>query len=179
MISPVAAALFASPLYPKAINNNLTNNAIQLKSQAFNSDQGDIKVDYRLSSKDTISGRFTRAFQIDPSTNSQLLFGNGQSTAPIWSVVGDWTRSFRSNLINDARFGWNHVTLNTGSTFDTSVGAFGQTIGIPNSNPDWTGRPFGPRFWWRNADQPRQRYAHQYWQQPGDAELRQQGMAGR
>jgi Carboxypeptidase regulatory-like domain len=135
MISPVAAALFASSLYPKAINNNLTNNAIQLKSQAFNSDQGDIKVDYRLSSKDMISGRFTRAYQIDPQTNSQLLFGNGQATAPIWSVVGDWTRTFRSDLINDARFGWNHITLNTGSTFDTSVGAFGQTIGIPNSNP--------------------------------------------
>jgi hypothetical protein len=135
MISPVAAALFASSLYPKAINNNLTNNAIQLKSQAYNSDQGDIKVDYRLSSKDMISGRFTRAYQIDPSTNSQLLFANGESTAPIWSVVGDWTRSFRSNLINDARFGWNHITLNTGSSFDKSVGAFGQTIGIPNSNP--------------------------------------------
>ena len=30
MISPVAAALFASPLYPKTINNNLVNNAQQL-----------------------------------------------------------------------------------------------------------------------------------------------------
>jgi hypothetical protein len=135
MISPVAAALFASPLYPKAISNSLTNNAIQLKGQAFNSDQGDVKVDYRASSKDLISGRFTRAFQIDPSTNSQLLFGNGQATAPIWSTVGDWTRSFRSNLVNDARFGWNHVILDTGSTWDKSVGTFGQAIGIPNSNP--------------------------------------------
>ena len=59
MISPVATALFASKFYPKAINSNLTNNAIQLKSNALNADQGDIKVDYRLSSKDTISGRFT------------------------------------------------------------------------------------------------------------------------
>jgi hypothetical protein len=135
MISPVASALFASALYPKTINNNLTNNAIQLRSTAFNSDQGDVKVDYRLSSKDLISGRFSRAFQIDPSTDSQLLLGNGQVTAPIWSVVGDWTRSFRSNLVNDARFGWNHITLNTGTAWDNSVGAFGQTIGIPNSNP--------------------------------------------
>jgi len=135
MISPVAAALFASPLYPKAINNQLTNNAIQLKSQAYNSDQGDIKVDYRLSSKDMISGRFTRAYQTDPGSNSQLLFGNGLATAPIWSVVGDWTRTIRSDLINDARFGWNHITLNTGSTFDKSVGAFGESIGIQNSNP--------------------------------------------
>jgi hypothetical protein len=135
MISPVAAALFASPLYPKTINNNLTNNALQSVSTAFNSDQGDVKVDYRLSSKDLISGRFTRAFQIDPSTNSQLLFANGQATAPIWSVVGDWTRSISNNLVNDARFGWNHVVLNTGSTWDTKVGKFGQAIGIPNSNP--------------------------------------------
>ncbi len=95
MISPVAAALFASPLYPKTINSNLTNNALQLTSQAYNSDQGDVKVDYRLSSKDMISGRFTRAFQIDPTTRSQLLFGNGVATAPIWSAVGDWTRSFK------------------------------------------------------------------------------------
>jgi Carboxypeptidase regulatory-like domain len=135
MISPVASALFASPLYPKAINNGLTNNALQEKSQAFNSDQGDVKVDYRVSNKDLVSGRFTRAFQIDPTTNSQLLLGNGQATAPIWSTVGDWTRSISSNLINDARFGWNHVTLNTGTTWDKSVGSFGQTIGIPNSNP--------------------------------------------
>jgi hypothetical protein len=135
MISPVAAALFASPLYPQTVNNNLTNNAIQLKSQAFNSDQGDAKVDYRLSNKDMISGRFTRAFQIDPATNSQLLLGNGQATAPIWSVVGDWTRSFRSNLVNDARFGWNHITVNTGTTWDKSVGAFGESIGIKGSSP--------------------------------------------
>ncbi len=135
MISPVATALFASPLYPQTINNNLTNNAIQLRSQAFNSDQGDIKVDYRASAKDSISGRFTRAFQIDPSTNSQLLLGNGEVTAPIWNTVGDWTRSISNTLVNDARFGWSHITLNTGTTWDKQVGAFGQSIGIPNSNP--------------------------------------------
>ena len=135
MISPVAAALFASPLYPKTINNNLTNNALQEVSTAFNSDQGDARVDYRISDKDQISGRFTRAMQVDPSTNSQLLFGNGQVTAPIWSAVGDWTRVITTNLVNDARFGWNHITLNTGTTWDPSVGAFGQTIGIANSNP--------------------------------------------
>src|SRR5205807_1300376 len=65
----------------------------------------------------------------------QLLFANGQATAPIWSVVGDWTRSISNSLVNDARFGWNHVVLNTGSTWDTKVGKFGEAIGIPNSNP--------------------------------------------
>lgn len=135
MISPVAAALFASSLYPQAISNNLTNNAIQLRGNQFNSDQGDIKVDYRPTDKDGISGRFTRAFQIDPSTNSQLLLGNGQATAPIWSAVGDWTRSIHPNLVNDVRFGWNHIVLDTGTAWDSSVGTFGEGLGIQNSNP--------------------------------------------
>lgn len=135
MIGPVAKALFASSLYPKTINNNLTSNALELIGNQFNSDQGDAKVDYRLSSKDLLSGRFTRAMQTDPSTNSQPLFGNGLATAPIWSTVGDWSRTISNNLLNDARFGWNHVILNTGSSWDPSVGTFGQTIGIPNSNP--------------------------------------------
>lgn len=135
MISPVAQALFASPLYPKAINNSLTNNALQEISQQFNSDQGDIKVDYRATNKDLISGRFTRAYQNDPLSNSQLLLGNSATTAPIWNTVGDWTRSFSGTLINDARFGWSHITLNTGTGWDPSVGNFGQSIGIANSNP--------------------------------------------
>src|SRR6516164_1167834 len=57
MISPVAKALFASSLYPKTVNNGLTANAVNLFAQAFNTDQGDIKVDYRASDRDQISGR--------------------------------------------------------------------------------------------------------------------------
>lgn len=135
MISPVAAALFASPLYPKTINNLLQGNALQAISNAYNSDQGDAKVDYRFSDKDQISGRFTRALQVDPSTNSVLLLGNGQVSAPIWSVVGDWTHTLSPNILNDARFGWNHIFLSTGTTWDPQVGNFGQSIGIANSNP--------------------------------------------
>jgi Carboxypeptidase regulatory-like domain len=135
MISPVAAALFASPLYPQTVSNTLTNNAIQLKSQAFNSDQGDVKIDYKFTDKQQLSGRFTRALQVDPSSNSQLLLGNGQVRSPIWSALGDWTWSLTPNLVNEARFGWNHVVNDTGTTWDPKVGGFGQSIGIANSNP--------------------------------------------
>jgi hypothetical protein len=136
LISPVAKALFASPLYPKTINNNLVNNAYQDIGSQYNNNQGDIRVDYRVSDKDSVSGRFTRALQIDPTTNSQALFGNGLNTAPIWSTVGDWTRSISPTVVNDMRFGWNHVIANTGNSWDPSVGAFGESIGIPGSNPD-------------------------------------------
>ncbi|HEY2822303.1 MAG TPA: carboxypeptidase regulatory-like domain-containing protein [Candidatus Acidoferrum sp.] len=134
MISPVAKALFASPLYPTAINGNLTNNALQEISKQYNSDQGDFKIDYDLNSKNRLSGRFTRAFQNDPQSNSQPLLANGLATVPIWSTVGDWTHTF-TNVVNDARFGWNHIIVNTGSTWDPSVGSFGESLGIANSNP--------------------------------------------
>jgi hypothetical protein len=135
MISPVASALFASNLYPTVAGTQLRNNAVNTSNSALNANQGDIKVDYVLSNKDRISGRFTRAYQTDPTANSQALFGNGFVTAPVWNVVGDWSRTVNSNLVNDVRFGWSHITLNTGTTFDPSVGAFGNTIGIGNGNP--------------------------------------------
>jgi hypothetical protein len=136
MISPVAKALFASSLYPSTINNNLQQNALNTTTSLLNSNQGDIKVDYQVSNKDRVSGRFTRAYQNNPSTNSQPLIGNGSSTAPIWNTVGDWTRLINTSLLNDARFGWSHITLNTGSSFASAVGAFGNTIGIGNGNPN-------------------------------------------
>jgi Carboxypeptidase regulatory-like domain/TonB dependent receptor len=135
MISPVAQALFASSLYPKTTNTNLQNNASFTNTSAQNVDQGDIKVDFKATDKDTISGRFTRAYQNNPSTNSQPLLGNGYGTTPIYNTVGDWTRMIGTNLVNDFRLGWSHVTLNSGNSFDSSVGQFGNTIGIGNGNP--------------------------------------------
>jgi hypothetical protein len=135
MISPVAQNLFASSLYPATINNQLQQNALNTTTSNLNSDQGDIKADYIISDKDRISGRFTRAYQTDPTSNSQPLLANGTATAPIYNLVGDWLRTIRPNLLNDARFGWSHITLNTGSSFVPSVGAFGNQIGIGNGNP--------------------------------------------
>jgi hypothetical protein len=135
MISSVASALFASSLYPKTITNTLVNNAANFVGNQYNADQGDVRIDYRASDKDTISGRFTRALQVDPQTSSQPLLGNLSVQAPIWSTVGDWTRSISPTLVSDARFGWNHIILDSGAGWDPSVGAFGQSIGIANSNP--------------------------------------------
>jgi len=135
MISPVAQALFGSSLYPAAIGTGLQQNAINTKASAFNVDQGDIKVDYKATNKDTISGRFTRAYQNNPSTNSFLLFSDGYATTPIYNTVGDWTRVISTNLVNDARVGWSHVTLNSGNSWAPSVAQFGNTLGIGNGNP--------------------------------------------
>ncbi len=135
MLSPVASALFASSLYPQVVNNQLQQNAVNITTSAFNVDQGDLKLDFKATQKDNISYRFTRAYQNNPSSNSQVLLSNSYSTTPIYNTVGDWTRTISANLLNDARFGWSHVTLNSGNSWDSSVGQFGNTIGIGNGNP--------------------------------------------
>ena len=135
MISPVASALFASSLYPSPINGSLQQNAVDTTGSAQNVDQGDLKIDYKASEKDSIFGRFTRAYQNNPSTPFQLLLSNSFSTTPIYNTVGDWTRMISPSLVNDFRMGWSHVTLNSGNSWDSSVGQFGNTLGIGNGNP--------------------------------------------
>ncbi len=135
MISPVAAALFQSKLYPTPINSALQNNAVNTSNSAFNEEQGDLKIDFKATQKDNISYRFTRAYQDNPSFNSQVLLSNGVSSTPIYNTVGDWTRTIGNNLVNDARVGWSHITLNSGNAWASSVGQFGNTLGIGNGNP--------------------------------------------
>ena len=135
MISPVAKALFASSLYPQVVNGNLQNNAVNVTNAAFKVDQGDLKIDFRATQKDNISYRFTRAYQNNPSNNSQELLSNGIATTPIYNTVGDWSRTIGNNLVNDARFGWSHVTVNNGTAWASNVGQFGDTLGIGSGNP--------------------------------------------
>src|SRR5580700_4686753 len=135
MISPVASALFASSLYPGAINPQLQNNAVNTSNSAENVEQGDLKIDFKATQKDNISYRFTRAYQNNPSLNSQELLSNAYGTVPIYNTVGDWTHMIGNNLVNDARFGWSHITLNSGNSFASGVGNFGNTLGIGNGNP--------------------------------------------
>jgi len=135
MISPVASALFKSSLYPSPINTDIQSNALNVSNSAQNVAQGDLKIDFKASQKDNISYRFTRAYQDNPSFNSQALLGNGTSTTPIYNTVGDWTRTIGNNVVNDARVGWSHIVLNSGTTWASGVGQFGNTLGIGNGNP--------------------------------------------
>src|SRR5258708_6499843 len=100
MISPVAAALFQSKLYPTPISTALQNNAVNTSNSAFNEEQGDLKIDFKATQKDSISYRFTRAYQDNPSFNSQVLLSDRVSSTPIYNTVGDCTRTIGHNLVN-------------------------------------------------------------------------------
>jgi Carboxypeptidase regulatory-like domain len=138
MLDPAFTALVTSPLYPKAVTTlpDGFGNAINQEAQQFNSDQGDIKIDYNMSDKDHMFARYSKGNQFDPTTNSQALLGNMVNEAYLQNGALDWTHTFSPNLLNDARFGKNYVKLPHGlTTFDSSVGALGNTIGILDGNP--------------------------------------------
>jgi hypothetical protein len=133
-LNTVAKNLFASKYYPTPVNSQTTNNAINTVTQAFNADQGDVKVDYTITQNDRFEGRYSQGYQNDPSSNSLLIFGNGFSKAPIHNVVGTWTHTFGPSILNEARFGTSWVTLLTGASFDPSIGNLGTQLGIANTN---------------------------------------------
>ncbi len=135
MIDPVAQALFKSSLYPAPMNDQLINNAVNISANNFNSNQFDVKVDYNISEKDRLFARFSHALQKNPTINTFKLFGTGFSEAPIYSDVVNWTHTLNTNILNEFRFGTNYIRLHNGTTFDSSVGNLGQTLGIANSNP--------------------------------------------
>ncbi|PYU20569.1 MAG: hypothetical protein DMG32_22105, partial [Acidobacteria bacterium] len=134
-IDPVAQNLFNSPLYPAPTGPGLRNNATYTTASLFNNSQYDIKIDFNATANDHIFGRYSHAKQHNPSLNSFVLIGTGFSDAPIENTVVDWSHSFSPTLLNDLRFGVNHIRLHNGTDFAASVGNLGDQLGIGNGNP--------------------------------------------
>ena len=138
-LDPAFKALVNSPLYPKAVGAPLANgfgSAVNTTYNQYNTDQGDIKVDYILSSRDHINARYSKSDEFDPGTNSQPLLGNSLSEAWLNNGSANWTHSFSPNLLNEVRFGKNGIKLIAPTvTFDSSVGNFANSIGITDGNP--------------------------------------------
>lgn len=80
----------------------------RLRQQNFK--DGDARVDYHFSDKDLIFGRFSIAddVQTDPGRipDFHAGFGSGTNQVKAHSVALNYTRTFSSKLINEARFGY-------------------------------------------------------------------------
>jgi hypothetical protein len=141
MLDPVFTALVTNSLYPTSIRtlSNGFGQAVNIKSQQFNTDQGDVKVDYDLSNSDRFFGRYSKGDQNDPTNNSVALLGDTINQAYLQNGALNWTHTFSSNLMNEARFGLNWVKLPHGITsFSSAVGDLGTKIGITDGNPSGT-----------------------------------------
>jgi Carboxypeptidase regulatory-like domain len=128
-------ALMASSLYPQPINNSPTQNAVVLNGSEYNDDQEDFKVDYNVSEKDRLFGRYSRGKEIDPQTSSFLLGGNSSSEAHIDNTAFDETHTFTPSLLNEFRVGVNYVLpYGPNVTFDPSVATLASAAGIAGSD---------------------------------------------
>jgi hypothetical protein len=138
MLNPAFTSLVTNSLYPTSVATlpNGFGQAVNVIDQQYNSDQGDIKVDYNATEKDHLSFRYSKGDQYDPLTNSVALLGNIVNEAYLQSGAVSWNHTFSPNLLNEARFGMNYVKLPHGlTTFNPTVGALGNSIGLTNGNP--------------------------------------------
>ncbi len=125
----MATRIVNSQFYPAPINSNLVNNQLNSQSTQTNVNQGDARVDWTISEKDRLFGRYSQSFQEIPTTNSYALAYNSFNNAPTHNGVLDWTHTAGPSLVNDARIGVNYVRVNTGSTGD--LPNLNETFGIP------------------------------------------------
>ncbi len=142
-ISPVAAALFGmSNLYPLPQVDSLNGNNFFFNSgHNINNDQGDLKIDYNISDKDHLFGRWSQMRLREPQFSGCPLCaapdpGSGAQGAeqPVRNAVLNWTHTFTPSVLNEARIGFNAVVFNQNLVRSSSLGNIGQQLGINNAN---------------------------------------------
>ena len=143
--SPVAKKLFSdSALYPLPNtagtgNLGITNNYLAGTGNYLTNNQGDVKIDYRLTEKDNLMGRWSMGrYETYGSKNplpEQMTSGN---YAPTQSAVIGWVRTFSPRVVNEFRMAFSR-------------------IGIDDNVIDWSGLLGANgnaklRYRWRPAD---------------------------
>lgn len=140
--NPAAVYLFAHPeLYPlpnvaSTSTNGITQNYQGQSAQATHNDQGDVKVDAKLTQRDTLSGRFSMGRESDGYTKVSLPTDvPSVNTSPYTGFVVNYTHVFSNNIVNEARAGFSR-TRYTNEAIDLA-GQLGLTgnakLGIPGT----------------------------------------------
>jgi hypothetical protein len=138
-IDPVAAKLFADTKhYPVPTLDTLnTNNLFYNSGSSLNNNQGDLKIDYNVSQRDHVFGRWSQMDLNQPAITGCLFCNSGAvegSDEPVRNGVVNWTHAFRANLLNEARFGFNAVRFDQSQTPTSSLGNISEQLGIFGGN---------------------------------------------
>ncbi len=136
LFSPAIQKLFANnSLYPLPTGAQTLvtdSNYFYSASSYINSDQGDLKLDYKMSDKNDFSARYSNGRQDNPGITTLPFQYNSFNIAPFQNGVIDWTRTFSPTLVNEARFGVNNIMLNNGGQ-DRGLGDIAAALGIQNA----------------------------------------------
>src|SRR5579864_3373203 len=147
------------PTSPGLVGNQLTNPVL---GQQY--DQGDVRADYALSSKDTVFGRFSRqdtrtqtpstfGFRNVPGVSIPLNLGNsgtyaGTNNQIAYNAVAALTHTFSPSFLGDLRMGFSRFNIhNLDAQAPSSGPGLGTLLGVPYSNqlPQANGMPiFSP-----------------------------------
>ncbi|BDC51853.1 hypothetical protein F183_A41680 [Bryobacterales bacterium F-183] len=119
---------------PQGVSGNYAGNT----ASTLDNDQGDVKIDYRLSDKDNLMGRWSRGFYTTQGSQQPLAVQMTSGTDnPTQSAVINWNRTFSTSIVNEARFAFSRIVIQD-RTIDWSgqLGPDGnQTLGIPGGQP--------------------------------------------
>jgi hypothetical protein len=131
MESPVAKAIYSdTTLYPLPANTAFRQNQYNVSSSKLNNNQGDGKFDWKMTSKDDLSVRYSQGMQEIPGFNTFGLYFNSFNDSPFKAGVINWTRTFSPSLVNEARAGVNRITLFNGGANKEGYGDLNQKYGI-------------------------------------------------
>ena len=153
-IDPAAAKVFA--LYPMP-NTSLAqqgvaggfvgNNYITAPTETHNTDQGSVRIDHKFGEADSLFGHFAvfdlRQFipgifaPVNAIADGALNTTQGNNDDRGTSIALSWTHVLRSNLVNDARVGFNRIASHS------SQAPFGQNV---NSQFGINGVPVNSTF---------------------------------
>lgn len=128
-VSTRIAALYPEANLPGAVRNYFYN-----PRQTVFSDQGNLRVDHQLSSKDSIFGRFS----INDGRNVQPTLLPEPASTPVFatptaqSVAASYTRVLQPSLVNEIRFGFMRTRLQQ----QTSGDRLFEDYGIKGVYPD-------------------------------------------
>ena len=117
----VASALLQR--YPAPTTSGAANNFSRLGNESDNQDQFDIRIDHQFSSADQIYGRFSY-FKDIANPVTPLPEGSGNITSGVigltdtraQSLVLNYVKVFRHDMVNEARFGYTRRTIDRGAT---------------------------------------------------------------
>jgi hypothetical protein len=129
-ISPISAKIAAAIPAP-----NLTGGNNYYHNGPLSTDDNRIagRIDQKLTSKDTIFGRYQYQHQSQPGVGlfaGSILSGDSNVTTAAQGVVASWVHLFSGNVVNEARFGWTRlnwlgVPVNVNQNINAQVGING------------------------------------------------------
>jgi hypothetical protein len=132
VLNPAAKYLFAHPeIYPlpNVATTSLTNNYVGTIASATNNNQGDIRVDGKLTNKDNLSGRFTIGRESDGPSRVSIPTQLGQANiSPYTGFSINWTHVVSTRVVNEARAGFSR------GRFSNLVSDPGGQLGLSANN---------------------------------------------